>query len=40
MKTHLKALIKTVPAIPIYFYLLLLAVTSTSLFIFLMTIVA
>lgn len=38
MKTQLRALLKTLPSIPIYFYLLLLALASTSGFIFLLTI--
>lgn len=36
MRTQIKVLLRNIPAVPIYFYLLFLSVTSTTLFIFLM----
>ena len=39
MKDQIKNLMKSLPSIPVYFYLLFLAITSTSVFIFLLMIV-
>lgn len=39
MRTQIKTLIKTLPHVPVYFYLLFLAITSTSLFIFLLMVI-
>lgn len=40
MKTRLKLLIKEIPSVPVYFYLLLLAISSTSAFILLLSMVS
>ena len=39
MKSQIRLLLKTIPSIPVYFYLLFLALTSTGLFIGLLAVV-
>lgn len=39
MKTQLRLLLKTIPSIPVYFYLAFLALTSTGFFIMLLMVV-